>query len=112
LLSFLALNPNAPLILSTALLSVYYLRPYFTSRSMTSIFDHGIVWLEHRPALVLLIRQRWVSRKKTPPEWSFERKSCRWHGGAIRLPYPQVIRERISWDTPWLPMRIRHLSAP
>jgi hypothetical protein len=64
LLSFLALNPNAPPILSTALLSVYCLRPYFTSRSMTSIFDHGIVWLEHRPALVLLIRQRRVSRKK------------------------------------------------
>jgi hypothetical protein len=64
LLPFLALNPNAPLILYTALLSLYYLRPYFTSRSMTSIFDYGIVWLEHGPVLVLLIRQWWVSRNQ------------------------------------------------
>jgi hypothetical protein len=64
LLPFLALNPNAPLIIYTALLSLFYLRPYFTSRSMTSIFDHGIVWLEHGPVLVLLIRQWWLSRKE------------------------------------------------
>ncbi|MGB5619064.1 MAG: hypothetical protein WBM78_19645 [Desulfobacterales bacterium] len=64
LLPFLALNPNAPLILYIALLSVYYLRPYFINWSMTSIFDHGIVWLEHGLALVLLIRQWWVSRKE------------------------------------------------
>ena len=64
LLPFLTLNSNTPLILYTALLSVYYLRPYFTSRSMTSLFDHGIVWLEHGPVLVLLIRQWWMSRKE------------------------------------------------
>ena len=63
LLPFLALTPNPPLIFYTALLSMYYLRPYFTSRSMTSIFDHGIVWLEHGPVLALLIRQWWVGRK-------------------------------------------------
>lgn len=71
LLPFLALYPNAPLILYTALLSVYYLRPYFTSRSMTSIFDHGIVWLEHGPVLVLLIRQWWVGRKESATGMGF-----------------------------------------
>jgi hypothetical protein len=64
LLPFLALNPNGPLIVYTALLSLYYLRPYFTSRSMTPIFDHGIVWLEHGPVLVLLIGQWWMGRKE------------------------------------------------
>jgi hypothetical protein len=69
LLPFLALNPNAPLILYTALLSLYYLRPYFTSQSMKSIFDHGIVWLEHGPVLVLLVRQWWVGRKQNATGW-------------------------------------------
>jgi alpha-1,6-mannosyltransferase len=64
LLPFLALNPNAPLILYTAMLPMYYLRPYFASRSMTSIFDYGIVWIQHGPILLLLIRQWWVGRKE------------------------------------------------
>jgi hypothetical protein len=64
LLPFLELNPNAPLIPITALLRVNYFRPYFSSRSMTSICDHGIVWLAHEPLLAMLMCQGWVSRKE------------------------------------------------
>jgi hypothetical protein len=50
-------NPDAAPLLCTALLWAYGLRLYFTNRSMASIFDDRILWLEHGPGRVPLVGQ-------------------------------------------------------
>jgi hypothetical protein len=60
---FLAIRPNLPLLLLTALLPFYYLRFYFEQKGMLPVFNYGIVWLEFIPVWILLILQ-WLKHRK------------------------------------------------
>jgi len=54
-LPFLTIHARTSLLLLTPLLSLYYLRPYFSARGMAGIHDNGIVWLEFVPVWILLV---------------------------------------------------------
>ena len=58
MLPFLAWRPNSALILYTALLPFYYLRPALELKGHVHIFDHVWVWVEHTPVLLWLAGQR------------------------------------------------------
>jgi hypothetical protein len=62
-LPFLAIQACTSLLLLTPLLSLYYLRPYFSARGMVNIHDNGIVWLEFGPVWILLAWE-YVKRRR------------------------------------------------
>ena len=65
MLPFLAWRPQPALLLYTALLPLYYLRPYLKLAGNTRLFDQVLVWLQHAPVLVLL-GWHWLQRSKRP----------------------------------------------
>jgi hypothetical protein len=64
LLPFLTLHPHPALILYTALLPLYYLRPLMAAHGHKALFDHGVVWVQHGPVIVWLLLDWMVSRGK------------------------------------------------
>jgi len=69
-LGFLSLNLRKSLILLTPLLSLYYLRFYFSGRGMVDVFDYWIVWLEYLPVFVLMGLE-WLKERESFLESSF-----------------------------------------
>jgi len=65
LLPFLTIHARTSLLLLTPLLSLYYLRPYFSARGMAGIHDNGIVWLEFVPVWILLVREYFKRRRSS-----------------------------------------------
>jgi hypothetical protein len=63
---FLAWRPNAALILYTALLPLYYLRPALEHIGRTWLFDNVLVWVEHGPVIALLLYQ-WIRKRRGLP---------------------------------------------
>lgn len=61
LLPYIPLCPHPALVLYAALLPLYYVRPLFDHFGRTHVFDHGIVWLQHGPVIIWLIRD-WILR--------------------------------------------------
>jgi hypothetical protein len=61
LLPFLAMHPHPALILYTALLPIYYLRPLMVHYGQGDFFDQVVVWVQHGPVIVWLTRD-WVVR--------------------------------------------------
>jgi alpha-1,6-mannosyltransferase len=55
ILPFLALSPRYSLLFLTPLLSLYYVRFYYSARDQASLFDHYIVWIEYIPPWCLLL---------------------------------------------------------
>ncbi len=62
MLPFLAVQPRFSLLVMTVLLPLYYLRFFFDIHDKVFIFDDGIVWLEHAPVWLLIIRERMRGR--------------------------------------------------
>jgi len=65
LIPFLAWRPNKALILYSALLPIYYLRPVLEHVGRTRFFDEVLVWVEHGPVILLLVYQ-WVQSAFRP----------------------------------------------
>jgi len=65
LLPFLTIHARTSLLLLTPLLSLYYLRPYFSARGMAGIHDNGIVWLEFVPVWILLVWEYFKRRRSS-----------------------------------------------
>jgi hypothetical protein len=63
LLPFLSEYPHPALVLYSALLPLYYLRPLFVFQGRTAIFDNAIVWIQHGPILVWLLWD-WIVRRR------------------------------------------------
>jgi len=63
LLPLLAVQPSPGLLVLTATLPLYYLRFPMRELGLTSWFDHGVVWLQFLPALLLLA---WEARRPHP----------------------------------------------
>jgi hypothetical protein len=59
LLPFLALHPHPALILYSALLPIYYLRPLMVHHGHGHVFDHVVVWVQHGPVIIWLARD-WI----------------------------------------------------
>jgi alpha-1,6-mannosyltransferase len=59
LLPFLTIHSQISFLLLTPLLSLYYMRFYFTARGMANIHDNGIVWVQFVPVWMMLIRE-WI----------------------------------------------------
>jgi hypothetical protein len=64
LLPFLSLHPHPALVLYTALLPLYYLRPLMDRYGAVDIFDNVLVWAQHGPVFLWLVwdwmvRRRW-----------------------------------------------------
>ncbi len=62
LLPFLALHPHPALILYTALLPMYYLRPIMLHYGHGDTFDQVIVWIQHGPVIIWLAWD-WILRR-------------------------------------------------
>jgi alpha-1,6-mannosyltransferase len=62
--AFVVLAPNPAMMLWTATLPLYHLRfhPFFVENP--DYFDHGIVWLEHGPVMVMLLWYRFRSHAR------------------------------------------------
>ncbi|MFN8006786.1 MAG: glycosyltransferase family 87 protein [Terriglobia bacterium] len=67
LLPFLTLFPRRSLLLLTPLLSLYYLRFYFSARDQVELFDYRVVWLEFVPVWILMVHEWRVHRKLRQP---------------------------------------------
>jgi hypothetical protein len=63
LLPFLTIHSQASFLLLTPLLSLYYLRFYFSARGMTNFHDNGVVWVEFVPVWVFLTWE-WIKERK------------------------------------------------
>jgi hypothetical protein len=61
LLPFLAMHPHPALILYTALLPIYYLRPLMVHSGHGDTFDQVVVWVQHGPVIIWLARD-WILR--------------------------------------------------
>ncbi|MFP4173616.1 MAG: glycosyltransferase 87 family protein [Candidatus Hydrogenedentota bacterium] len=68
MLPLLAIRPSPGLLILTATLPLYYLRFPMRELGYTAWFDHGVVWLEFGPALVLLMWEAWRTHKETSPK--------------------------------------------
>jgi hypothetical protein len=62
LLPFLAMHPHPALILYTALLPIYYLRPLMVHHGHGNTFDQVVVWVQHGPVIIWLARD-WILRR-------------------------------------------------
>jgi hypothetical protein len=62
LLPFLALHPHPGLIFYSALLPLYYLRPLMVTKGHAALFDNGVVWIQHGPIILWLIRDGMLRR--------------------------------------------------
>jgi len=78
ILPFLAICPRVSLLLLTPLLSLYYLRFYFSARGMVHIHDNGVVWIEFVPVWGLLIWEWYRERRN-----SSATKTRRHNDGAV-----------------------------
>jgi hypothetical protein len=67
MLPFLAWRPNMALILYTALLPLYYLRPALEHVGRARLFDEVLVWVEHGPVICLLSYQ-WARGRIRPSQ--------------------------------------------
>jgi hypothetical protein len=67
-LPFLVFHPRMSLLILTALLPLYYLRPYLNARGLVYIHDYGLVWVQFAPVWALMIRE-WCQKGKvqSPP---------------------------------------------
>jgi hypothetical protein len=65
LIPFLAWRPNKALILYSALLPIYYLRPVLEHVGRARFFDEVLVWVEHGPVILLLVYQ-WAQSSFRP----------------------------------------------
>ena len=58
-LPLLAIRPHPALLLYAVTLPLYYLRFRYDDLGYANLFDHGIVWVEHGPILILLVAAKW-----------------------------------------------------
>lgn len=58
-LPLLAIRPHPALLLYAVTLPLYYLRFRYDDLGYANLFDHGVVWVEHGPILILLVAAKW-----------------------------------------------------